>query len=75
MQYDFSGQRVIVTGAAHGFGRAIAKAFAGLGGLIESLALWRLGSPADIAHAVVFLASEHAGWVTGQVLSVDGGRM
>jgi len=34
MQYDFSGQRVIVTGAAHGFGRAIAQAFAGLGAAV-----------------------------------------
>ncbi len=43
--------------------------------LIDSLALRRLGSPADIAHGVVFLASEHAGWVTGQVLPIDGGRL
>lgn len=32
MTFDFSGQTVIVTGAAHGFGRAIALAFASLGG-------------------------------------------
>ena len=43
--------------------------------LVESLALKRLGSPADIAHAVLFLASEYAGWITGQVLPVDGGRL
>ena len=43
--------------------------------LIDSLALGRLGSPADIAHGVVFFASEHAGWVSGQVLPVDGGRL
>lgn len=42
--------------------------------LIESIALRRLGSPRDIANAVLFFASEHAGWITGQVLSVDGGR-
>ena len=41
--------------------------------LVERLALRRLGSPEDIAHAVLFFASEHAGWITGQVLSVDGG--
>lgn len=34
----------------------------------------RLGEPEDIAKATLFLASEHAGWITGQVLSVDGGR-
>jgi 3-oxoacyl-[acyl-carrier protein] reductase len=42
--------------------------------LIERIALKRLGTPADIAHAVLFFASDFAGWVTGQVLSVDGGR-
>lgn len=42
--------------------------------LVERIALKRLGTPADIAHAVVFFASPYAGWVTGQVLSVDGGK-
>ena len=42
--------------------------------LLESIHLKRLGAPADIANAVLFLASEQAGWITGQVLSVDGGR-
>lgn len=42
--------------------------------LVERIALKRLGSPDDIAHAVVFFASPYAGWVTGQVLSVDGGK-
>jgi 3-oxoacyl-[acyl-carrier protein] reductase len=34
----------------------------------------RLGDPTDIANATLYLASEQAGWITGQVLSVDGGR-
>ncbi|MET0734546.1 MAG: beta-ketoacyl-ACP reductase [Microbacterium sp.] len=34
----------------------------------------RVGQPEDIAHAALFFASEHAGFVTGQVLYVDGGR-
>jgi 3-oxoacyl-[acyl-carrier protein] reductase len=42
--------------------------------LVESIALKRLGSPADIAHAVLFFASDLAGWITGQVLGVDGGK-
>lgn len=42
--------------------------------LLEGIALKRLGTPADIAHAVLFLASEHAGWISGVVLPVDGGK-
>jgi 3-oxoacyl-[acyl-carrier protein] reductase len=42
--------------------------------LVDRIALKRLGTPDDIAHAVLFFASDHAGWITGQVLSVDGGR-
>jgi NAD(P)-dependent dehydrogenase (short-subunit alcohol dehydrogenase family) len=36
--------------------------------------LGRVGDPADIASAIVFLASDLAGWVTGVTLSLDGGR-
>ena len=42
--------------------------------LLQNIALKRLGSPDDIAHAVMFFASEQAGWISGQVLSVDGGK-
>ncbi|HYD04886.1 MAG TPA: SDR family oxidoreductase, partial [Reyranella sp.] len=42
--------------------------------LVESLSLKRLGSPEDIASGVLFFASEQANWITGQVLSIDGGR-
>ncbi len=37
--------------------------------------LERLGSPSDIASAVAFLASDHAAYITGQVLVVDGGMV
>jgi 3-oxoacyl-[acyl-carrier protein] reductase len=43
-------------------------------GLIRQIPLRRVGRPEDIANAVVFFASEHAGWVTGQVLFVHGGH-
>jgi 3-oxoacyl-[acyl-carrier protein] reductase len=36
--------------------------------------LRRLGEPEDVAAAVAYLAGDDAGWVTGQVLVLDGGR-
>jgi 3-oxoacyl-[acyl-carrier protein] reductase len=42
--------------------------------MVERVALKRLGSAKDIADAVLFLASDFAGFINGQVLSVDGGR-
>ena len=41
--------------------------------LTESIPLGRIGQPDDIAAAVVYLASEEAGWVTGATLHVNGG--
>lgn len=40
--------------------------------LVESITLKRLGSSDDIAHAVLFFASDYANWITGQTLSVAG---
>ena len=41
--------------------------------LVEETPIGRLGRPEDIAHAVSFLASEQASFITGQVLTADGG--
>ena len=40
---------------------------------IEEIPLGRIGTPEDIAYAVSFLASDKADYITGQVLSVNGG--
>ncbi|HEY6854375.1 MAG TPA: SDR family NAD(P)-dependent oxidoreductase [Gemmatimonadales bacterium] len=42
--------------------------------LVENIALKRLGTPEDIAWGVLFFAAEQSGWITGQVLSIDGGK-
>jgi 3-oxoacyl-[acyl-carrier protein] reductase len=42
--------------------------------LVESIHTRRLGKPEDIANATLFFLSEQAAWISGQVLSVDGGR-
>jgi 3-oxoacyl-[acyl-carrier protein] reductase len=46
----------------------------GQAALVKRIALQRLGSAQDIANAVLFFASDLAGFVNGQVLQVDGGR-
>jgi 3-oxoacyl-[acyl-carrier protein] reductase len=42
--------------------------------LVERIALKRLGTPDDIANGVLFFASDYANWITGQVISIDGGK-
>ena len=41
--------------------------------LIGGIPLGRMGAPADVAGAAVFLASDEAAWITGTVLHVNGG--
>lgn len=43
--------------------------------MVQSFALKRMGTPADQAGALLFLLSDEAAWVTGQVIAVDGGSV
>ena len=42
--------------------------------MLEQIATRRLGEPEDIANGVLFFVAEAASWVTGQVISIDGGH-
>lgn len=46
---------------------------AGLSDLVDRIPVGRLGDPADVAAAVLFLASEHASFITAEVMDVNGG--
>src|SRR2546430_17119842 len=73
---------ITVNNVAPGFGRSnptTEKQWESYGAeqqraLVENIALRRLCTPDDIAWGVLFFASDFAGWVTGQVLSIDGGK-
>ena len=75
---EFASRNILVNAIAPGFietdmtNALTAEARAALMG---SIPLERLGSPKDVAAMVAFLASEHAGYITGQVLVVDGGMV
>jgi 3-oxoacyl-[acyl-carrier protein] reductase len=43
--------------------------------LVKTLALKRMGQPADMAGMCLFLLSDEASWVTGQIFNVDGGQV
>ena len=42
--------------------------------LVQSIHTRRTGTAQDIANAVVFLASEQASWISGEIVQVNGGR-
>jgi 3-oxoacyl-[acyl-carrier protein] reductase len=42
--------------------------------ILPSIPLGRIGRPEDIADVALFLVSEQAGWMTGQILQVGGGH-
>lgn len=75
---ELGSRNILVNAIAPGFietemtAAMTAEARGALTGLIP---LERLGSVADVASAVVFLASDHASYITGQVIVIDGGMV
>ena len=43
--------------------------------LLNRIPVGKIGTPEDIAHATLFLASDEANYITGQTITVDGGRV
>ena len=73
---EYAGRGILANCVAPGFidtDMTAALPEAARAALLESIPLGRLGAPADIAGAVLFLASELGAYITGQVLVVDGG--
>ena len=75
---ELASRNILVNAVAPGFietemtDAMTPEARSGLTGMIP---LERLGKTADVAAAVAFLASEHASYITGQVIVVDGGMV
>jgi 3-oxoacyl-[acyl-carrier protein] reductase len=42
-------------------------------GILEKVPMKKLGTPEDVAACVIYLASDEAGWVTGQTFHINGG--
>lgn len=81
MAHELGPYNITVNNVAPGFVRsnpATEKQWQALGAegqqrLVDAIALRQLGTPEDIANAILFFASAAARWVTGQIISVDGG--
>ena len=43
--------------------------------LLDRIPLNKIGKPKDIAYAAIFLASDEASYITGQTITIDGGRV
>ncbi|WP_173558249.1 3-oxoacyl-[acyl-carrier-protein] reductase [Eubacterium pyruvativorans] len=75
---EIAGKGITVNAVAPGFidtdmTRALSREAAE--SLKARIPMGRLGTPEDVAHAISFLASEEAGYVTGQVIGVNGGML
>jgi 3-oxoacyl-[acyl-carrier protein] reductase len=73
---ELAGRDITVNAVAPGFIETDMTAKLGeeiIASVNHRIPLKRMGQPLDIADAVLFLASDAAGYITGQVLTVDGG--
>ena len=75
---EIAGKGITVNAVAPGFidtdmTRALSREAAE--SLKARIPMGRLGTPEDVAHVISFLASEEAGYVTGQVIGVNGGML
>ena len=82
LSFEFARHGVTANGVAPGFVRsnpATERQWESYGAegqarLLEGIHARRLGRAEDVAHAVLFFADHASGWISGQILSVDGGR-
>ncbi|HMB70039.1 MAG TPA: 3-oxoacyl-[acyl-carrier-protein] reductase [bacterium] len=75
---ELSSRNILVNAVAPGFIETAMTASLSeevRGKMLESIPLRRFGSPEDVAGVVSFLASKESSYVTGQVLTVDGGMV
>jgi 3-oxoacyl-[acyl-carrier protein] reductase len=75
---EYAARGVLVNAVAPGFidtDMTAALPEAARSALLEAIPLGRLGTPAEVAAAILFLASDLAAYVTGQTLVVDGGMI
>ena len=76
---ELAADNITVNGVEPGYidtpGLARMKARHGAERIAHFIPAQRLGAPLDVAHAMLYLASDEAGFVTGQTIIVDGGAM
>jgi 2-dehydro-3-deoxy-D-gluconate 5-dehydrogenase len=81
---EWAARTLLATGAAGGIGRTTVAALLAAGATVvacdvsrpalhNAAAAW--GQPEDVAGLILFLASDLAAWLTGQVLPIDGGDL
>jgi 3-oxoacyl-[acyl-carrier protein] reductase len=75
---EFAGYGITVNGVEPGNiltdGLVAGRSRDCIAAMAESIPLGRLGTPRDVANAILFLASEDASYITGTTIAIDGGQ-